>query len=264
MPATHGFDAAMAVIADRNGQDWLVIARYFAYHVRLGAVVFNWQGGPGKGVGVGSRYVDEQGTSGDDQVGEVSIRISRAGLFSRSLAVLGALSGSALGAAELAASSGSRHSPARDREILSLALLIARLQAAFYADALRSGHLTGETHQFADVVGAQERAHVKYLAAALGPSASKSPRFRFGDAATDPKKFIATAESLESTSVGVYNGQAVNLTPQALAAAARIVSVEARHAAWARALDGKDPAPVAVDMPITVSQAKSVFAPFLA
>ena len=205
-----------------------------------------------------------QVTSGDDQDGEVSIRISRAGLFSRSLAVVGALGGSARGAAKLAASSGSQPSPAHDREIFGLALLIARLQAAFYAEALKGGHLTGEGHQFANVVGAQERAHVKYLAAALGPNASKSPRFHFGAAATDPKKFISTAESLESTSLGVYNGQAVNLTPKALAAAARIVSVEARHAAWARALAGKDPAPEAVDMPISVSQAKTVLAPYLA
>ena len=202
-------------------------------------------------------------TSGDDQDGEVSIRISRAGLFSRSLAFVGALGGSALGAAKLAASSGSQHSPARDREILNLALLIARLQTAFYAEALKGGQLIGERHQFASVVGPHERAHVKFLAAALGPHASNAPRFQFGDATTDPNKFVSTAESLESTSLGVYNGQAVNLTPQTLAAAARIVSVEARHAAWARALAGKDPAPVAVDMPISVSEAKSVLAPFL-
>jgi hypothetical protein len=203
-------------------------------------------------------------TSGDDQDGEVSIRISRAGLFSRSLAVVGALGGSALGAAKLAASPGSQPSPAGDREILNLALLIARLQAAFYAEALKGGQLTGELHQFASVVGAQERTHVTFLADALGPHASNSPRFQFGDATTDPNKFVSTAESLESTSLGVYNGQAVNLTPQTLAAAARIVSVEARHAAWARALAGKDPAPVAVDMSISVGEAKSVLAPFLA
>jgi hypothetical protein len=184
-------------------------------------------------------------------------------MFSRSLAVVGALGGSALGAAELAASSGSQHSAVSDREILNLALLIARLQAAFYAEALKGGQLTGERHQFASVVGVQERMHMTFLAAALGPHASHSPRFQFGDATTDPKKFVSTAESLESTSLGVYNGQAVNLTPQALAAAARIVSVEARHAAWARALAGKDPAPVAVDMPISVAKAKSVLAPFL-
>ena len=55
----------------------------------------------------------------------------------------------------------------------------------------------------------------------------------------------------------------MNLTPTTLAAAARIVSVEARHAAWARALAGKDPAPVAVDVPITVAQAKQTFQPFI-
>jgi hypothetical protein len=208
-----------------------------------------------------------EGTLQDDQRGEGNVRISRAGLLSRSLAVLGALGGSALGASELAASSGSQSgaqgSPARDREILNLALLMARLQAAFYTDALRGGRLTGEDRQFAETVGKQEQAHVEYLAGALGPNANKSPGFRFGDAATNPAKFVPTAVSLESTSLAVYNGQAVNLTPPTLAAAARVVSVEARHAAWARALAGMDPAPVAVDVPITVSQAKSVLAPFL-
>ena len=195
--------------------------------------------------------------------GAAIVRLTRAGLFTRSLAVLGALGGSAVGAAELAALSGSQRSPARDREILNFGLLIERLQAAFYAEALRGGHLRGESHQFAQVVGEEEQAHVKYVAAAVGHSASKSPGFRFGDAATDPAKFIATAVSLEETGLAVYNGQGVNLTPRALAAAARLVSVEARHAAWARALAGELPAPVAVDVPITVSQANRVFRPFL-
>jgi Ferritin-like domain len=189
--------------------------------------------------------------------------LSRAGLFSRSLAVVGALGGAAFGAAALAASPGSGTSAARDREILNLALLVARLQAAFYAQALHEGRLKGEKHQFAQVVGGQERQHVKYLEGALGSHAAKSPGFRFGDATSDPHKFISTAATLESTSVGAYNGQGVNLTPATLAAAARIVSVEARHAAWARAIAGKDPAPDAVDAPITISQAKKALAPFL-
>lgn len=198
-----------------------------------------------------------------DEAHSASIaRFSRASLLKGSVAVLGALGGSAFAAAELAAAPGSRGSPATDREILTFALLIERLQAAFYADALRGGRLTGEARQFAQVVGAEEQAHVKALAAVLGPSAGKSPSFSFGDA-TDPAKFIATAISLEETGLGVYNGQAVSLTPKTLAAAARIVSVEARHAAWARALAGKDPAPVAVDVPIPVSKAKQTFQPFI-
>lgn len=189
--------------------------------------------------------------------------LTRAGLLSRSLALLGALGGSAVGAAELGASPAPQRSPARDRQILTFGLLVERLQAAFYAEALRAGRLTAENLQFAQVVGREEQAHVKYVATALGSSAGKSPGFRFGDAVSDPAKFIATAVSLEDTGLAVYNGQGVNLTPGALAATARLVSVEARHAAWARALAGELPAPVAVDVPITVAQANDVFAQFI-
>jgi hypothetical protein len=168
-----------------------------------------------------------------------------------------------IGAAELAAAPNSRGSASGDRAILTFGLLIEWLQAAFYEDALRSGNLTGEHHQFAQVVGAEERAHVRYLSGALGSSAGESPHFDFGDATADPAKFIATAVSLEEAGLGVYNGQAVNLTPKTLVAAAPIVSVEARHAAWARALAGKDPAPVAVDVPITIEQAKRTMRPFI-
>ena len=196
--------------------------------------------------------------------GPASLRLTRGALLTRSVAVAGAVAGAVVGAGQLAASQTAQPSPARDREILTFGLLIERLQAAFYAEALRSGRLTGETRQFAQVVGAQERAHVAYVAAAVGPSAGKGPAFRFGDATTDPAKFIATAVTLEDTGLAVYNGQGVNLTPSALAAAARIVSVEARHAAWARALAGELPAPAAVDVPLSLTQAARVFRPFLA
>lgn len=201
--------------------------------------------------------------STDQERGRLTARVSRGSLLKGSVAAVGALAGVAVGGAELAASAGAGGSAATDREILTFGLLIERLQAAFYAAALSGGKLTGEARQFAQVVGAEERAHVKYVSDALGASAGASPHFRFGDAVTDPAKFIATAISLEETGLGVYNGQAVNLTPTTLAAAARIVSVEARHAAWARALGGKDPAPVAVDVPVTVTQAKQTFQPFI-
>jgi rubrerythrin len=190
-------------------------------------------------------------------------RVSRASLLKGSVAVVGALAGAAVGGAEVAASADSGGSAATDRDILAFGLLIERLQAAFYVAALAGGQLAGEARQFAQVVGAEEQAHVRYLSAALGPGAGSSPRFRFGDSATDPAKFIATAISLEETGLGVYNGQAVSLTPKTLAAAARVVSVEARHAAWARALAGKDPAPVAVDVPVPVAQARQTFQPFI-
>jgi Ferritin-like domain len=201
--------------------------------------------------------------SADGERGPLVARLSRGSVLKGSVAVVGALAGVAFGGAQLAASADSGGSAATDREILTYGLLMERLQAAFYAAALAGGQLTGEARQFAQVVGAEEQAHVEYLSAALGPSAGASPRFSFGDSATDPAKFLATAISLEETGLGVYNGQAVSLTPKTLAAAARIVSVEARHAAWARALDGKQPAPVAIDVPITVAQSKRTFEPFI-
>jgi rubrerythrin len=191
-------------------------------------------------------------------------RFSRGTLIKGSVAGLGALAGGAVGATELVASPDRHGSAATDKAILTFALLVERLQAAFYAEALRTAGLTGETLQFAQVVGKEERAHVKALEAALGSAGGTSPRFKFGDAVSDHAKFLATAISLEETGLGVYNGQAVNLTPKALAAAARIVSVEARHAAWARALAGKLPAPLPVDVPVTVSQAKKTFGRFIA
>ena len=202
--------------------------------------------------------------SADEERDALASRVSRGSLFKGSIAALSALAGVAVGGAQLAASADSGGSAATDRKILTYGLLIERLQAAFYAEALDRGHLTGEVRQFARIVGAEELAHVKYLSAALGSSAGASPRFHFGDSVTDSARFIATAVSLEETGLGVYNGQAVSLTPKTLAAAARVVSVEARHAGWARALAGKDPAPLAVDVPISVAQANQTFKPFIA
>ena len=113
-------------------------------------------------------------------------RLARGTLLKGSIAGLGALAGGAVGVTELAASPDAHGSAATDKEILTLGLLMERLQAAFYADALHAGHLTGETKQFAQVVGGQEQDHVKFLESALGSAAGKSPKFKFGDAVTDP------------------------------------------------------------------------------
>ena len=52
---------------------------------------------------------------------------------------------------------------------------------------------------------------------------------------------------LEDAGVLAYNGEASNLTRKSLAAAAEIVSVEGRHAAWIRDIVGVPPAPRAAD-----------------
>ncbi|HWN21356.1 MAG TPA: ferritin-like domain-containing protein [Gaiellaceae bacterium] len=145
----------------------------------------------------------------------------------------------------------------QDVRILNLVLLLEELETAFYADALNRGVLRGELAEFARVVGAHEQAHVAYLRKALGDRAEARPRFDFGDTTSDPDRFAVTAAMLEDTGIAAYNGQAVNLTKPVLKAAATIVSVEARHAAWIRDIVGRPAAPDATDDPATEAQVRA-------
>src|ERR1700745_2636051 len=101
--------------------------------------------------------------SAEQEPGGRVARVSRGALLKGSVAVVGALAGAAVGGAELASSASSGGSAATDQQILTFGLLIERLQAAFYAAALAGGRLTGEARQFAQVVGGDEQAHLKYL-----------------------------------------------------------------------------------------------------
>ena len=148
-------------------------------------------------------------------------------------------------------------SAAQDRKILNFALLLEYIESAFYAEALAKGGLSGELLTYASVVREHERAHVAFLEQALGKSSRKKPTLDFGEATADPAKFTASAIALEETMIAAYNGQATNLTKPTLAAAAKIVSVEARHAGWIRAIAGKNPAPVATDRPSTAAEVQA-------
>jgi hypothetical protein len=137
----------------------------------------------------------------------------------------------------------SQPSAEQDAEILNFALLLEFVQAAFHAEGLRRARLTGELRTFAQTAVAHEDEHVKALQAALGPAARKAPKLDFGDDTADEETFGLSALKLEDLGVAAYNAQAPNLTTEALRAAARIVSVESRHAAWIRDLRGLNPAP---------------------
>ena len=189
--------------------------------------------------------------------------VSRSGLLWRLAAGLGAVSAGGAAAAGLAIATGAQSPSTRDREVLEFALTLEHLQATFYSEALRGGKLSGEPRQFAQVVGAQEREHMSYLSHALGRSAGGAQRFRFGDAFSDQAKFLATAVILEETGLAAYNGQTANLGAKTLADVARVISVEARHAAWARAMVGEQPAPNATDKPISAVQAQRALRRFI-
>jgi hypothetical protein len=142
----------------------------------------------------------------------------------------------------------SKHRSKRnDVKILNYALTLEFLEAAFYKQAV-ANQAFGSSAPL-KTVAKHEAEHVAFLKKALGSAAIKSPTFAFGDALTDPAKFAATAQVLEDTGVSAYLGQVGNLSQRAvLAAAGTIATIEARHAAWIRDINGTSPAPAAFDV----------------
>jgi hypothetical protein len=192
----------------------------------------------------------------DGAIAETRARVetmSRGRLLGMTLAGAGTI---ALARATRASAAGLS---ASDVDILNYALVLEYLQASFYTEAERSGALTGKTAQAARVVGATERAHVKAFLDLLKSQAVKRPTFDFQGTTEQQRPFLKTAVALEDLAVAAYKGQAPKLKSNAvLAAAVGIHSVEARHAAWMRALFGVTPAVNAFDQPASRSSINQV------
>lgn len=141
-------------------------------------------------------------------------------------------------------------------KVLNLLLKVEYAEVAFYGQAVDGGALSGELLSFAEQVLEHERQHLDVVKGVLGNAAEDEPTYDFGNATTDPDAFADAAGRLEDIAVAAYNGQAGNVSPEAFAAAARIVSVEARHAAWIRSIAGRDPAPDTTDKPMTAAQVR--------
>jgi hypothetical protein len=178
---------------------------------------------------------------------------SRRSFLRRGFAGAGVLAAGG-GLIRIAGADAAAPSKAQDARIFNLALLLEYTENAFYGEALRLGKLTGDLREYAQTVHTQDRQHMAVLKLQLGAKAAARPSFRFGPATRSPKAFSATAIKLEDLAVAAYNGQAGNLTKPALKAAAAIVSVEARHAAWIRAINDLVAAPEAVDKPATAAE----------
>jgi Ferritin-like domain len=137
-----------------------------------------------------------------------------------------------------------------DVAILNYALTLEYLQDAFYTEAERKGALAGPAARLTRVVGAVERAHVRALRDVLGRKAVERPFFDFRGVTESPPSFVRTAVAFEDLGTAAYKGQAHLIeSPQVLAAALGIHSVEARHAAWIRYIAGTRPAAEAFDQP---------------
>jgi rubrerythrin len=166
-----------------------------------------------------------------------------------------ALAGAGAGVIGLRPGRADAATPERDVEILNFALTLEELEAAFYADAIAKGALSGDVLRFAQEVGGHEQTHVETLRKTLGEAAIAKPTFDFKDATASKAAFLKTAVTLEDTGVAAYKGQAARITSTAvLKAALSIHSVEAKHAAWARRLSKGAPSPAAFEGTKTMAQ----------
>jgi hypothetical protein len=194
-----------------------------------------------------------------DRDGAIAETRARVETMSRGRLLGMTLAGAGTIALARATRAGAAGLSASDVDILNYALVLEYLQASFYTEAERSGALTGKTAQAARVVGATERAHVKAFLDLLKAQAVKRPTFDFQGTTEQQRPFLKTAVALEDLAVAAYKGQAPKLKSNAvLAAAVGIHSVEARHAAWMRALFGVTPAVNAFDQPASRSSINQV------
>jgi hypothetical protein len=163
--------------------------------------------------------------------------LKKAGLAGGAVMGGGALL-TALTPAAMAAGKGKGRPPASfgkgDVGILNFALTLEYLEAAFYNEATRNKVAHGaQESAFLKRTTADENAHVAFLRKALGKKATKAPKVDFGDA-TGKTKWLPTSMVLENTGVKAYGGQVLNIgNPAYVAAAASILTVEARHASVA-------------------------------
>lgn len=169
-----------------------------------------------------------------------------------SAALLGGLSDTA------AASRG----PKQDTAILNYALAFEYLQAGFYTEAEAVGTIRAmdaERERWARTLGAHERAHVRILKDVLGRRAAAKPFFDYRGVTEDPAAFTRTAVAMEDLTVALLGGQAPRVANQGLRSAFfSLLTVEARHAAWARRIVGVEPVASAFDPPKTLAQVDRV------
>lgn len=182
--------------------------------------------------------------------------MERAGFLRRAALVAGSAAGASLILGPREAEQAEAQSAA-DKRALNLALIVEYAEADFYAEAVKRGKLDGELRAFAEQVSGQENDHVAFIKSALGSSARGKPEFDFGDATGDPDAFADRAAELEDLAVSAYAGQAGNLSKPILKAAATLISVEARHAAWIRSIVGRPPASEPTDTPRDADQVMS-------
>jgi len=132
-----------------------------------------------------------------------------------------------------------------DIGILNYALTLEYLETAFYADVIKSGLFKGAELETIRKFGAEEAEHVEALTAAvkkLGGKPAPEPKAEFP--LKSAKSVLELAGTVENLGAAAYLGQAANIqSPEVLASALAIHSVEGRHAAVLNTLLGESITP---------------------
>jgi rubrerythrin len=127
-----------------------------------------------------------------------------------------------------------------DIGILNYALTLEYLETAFYADVVKSGLFKGAELDVIRKFGEEEAEHVSALTAAvkqLGGKPAPEPKTEFP--LKSAKSVLELAGTVENLGAAAYLGQAGNIkSPEVLASALAIHSVEGRHAAALNTLLG--------------------------
>ncbi len=205
-----------------------------------------------------THLLDRLDPSGAIEEAAVAAGATRRGLIAGMAGGAGLLSLGGLFSA-VDADAQARPSRRRDLRIVSFALLLEQLGASFYLEAINNRTLprTSQELLFAVTVRRDELAHVRVVRAAirqLGGTPTPPPRFQFGETTRNIELFRETASQIENLCVFALNGAGPLVTKPTLALAARMVSVEARQAAWIDDIRNADPFPAAFDPAITLGQ----------
>jgi hypothetical protein len=132
-----------------------------------------------------------------------------------------------------------------DVGILNYALTLEYLETAFYADVVKSGLFKGADLETIRKFGREEAEHVQALTQAvksLGGKPAPEPKAEFP--LKSAKSVLELAATVENLGAAANLGQAANIqSPEVLASALAIHSVEGRHAAALNTLLGKSITP---------------------
>lgn len=132
-----------------------------------------------------------------------------------------------------------------DVGILNYALTLEYLETAFYADVIKSGLFKGSDLATIRKFGSEEAEHVTALTAfvkKLGGKPAPKPKTEFP--LKSAKSVLELAGTVENLGAGAYLAEAPKVkSPEVLAAALSIHSVEGRHAATLNTLLGESITP---------------------